>query len=65
MSQLSGAPAWKKSSRCDAADCVEVAQHGGMVAVRDTTRPDVHLTFDRASWHGLMQDLRQGHHLAR
>lgn len=50
-------PVWKKSSRCDATDCVEVAWHAEGVAVRDNTRPDVNLTFDPASWTGLLAGL--------
>jgi hypothetical protein len=61
MSQLSGAPVWVKSSRCDAGQCVEVSWQGERIAVRDNTRPDIHLGFDRTSWLGLVQRLRHGH----
>lgn len=61
MSQLkSSAVAWRKSSRCDSNACVEVAQLGGEVAVRNSTRPEFKLTFDGASWHGLLDELRGG-----
>lgn len=52
--------AWRKSSRCDGGNCVEVAQFGGGVAIRDTTIPDTHLMVDRASWAQLIQALRDG-----
>jgi hypothetical protein len=58
MSQLSGAPVWVKSSRCDAGQCVEVSWQGERIAVRDNTQPDIHLSLDRASWRGLVQWLR-------
>jgi hypothetical protein len=51
---------WLKSSRCDSGQCVEVAWRASGVAVRDSTLVDVQLTFDRASWHGLVRDLRGG-----
>lgn len=51
-------PAWRKSSRCDIGQCVEVALWGGDVAVRDNTRPEIHLTFDGASWESLLRALR-------
>jgi hypothetical protein len=58
MSQM--APQWNKSSRCDGSQCVEVANLPDAAAVRDSTKPESHLVFDRGSWHALMQDLRSG-----
>lgn len=61
MSQAgSSAMAWRKSSRCDSGHCVEVAWRADGVAVRNNVVPDVQLSFDRASWHGLVRDLRGG-----
>lgn len=61
MSQLETAgPMWRKSSRCDSATCVEVADYGSTVGVRDNTQPDVHLRFDRESWRSLLRDIRDG-----
>jgi hypothetical protein len=51
-------PRWRKSSRCDNDLCVEVAWRDGEVAVRDNSRPEIHLTFDRASWHDLVREIR-------
>jgi hypothetical protein len=56
----SSVPPWRKSSRCDSGQCVEVAWRTGGVAVRNNTIPDLQLSFDRASWHGLLRDLRSG-----
>jgi hypothetical protein len=61
MSQTGPRAAWRKSSFCDNADCVEVAMDLTGVAVRDTTRPDVHLVFDQSSWRELLRDVRAGH----
>jgi hypothetical protein len=51
---------WRKSSRCDSGTCLEVAWRTGGVAVRDNTVPNVQLTFDQASWHSLVHDVRGG-----
>ena len=60
MSQHEPVAVWRKSSRCDSNHCVEVAVRDNGVAVRDTTRPDTHLSFDNRSWHGLVQAIRGG-----
>ena len=61
MSQVESAvPAWRKSSRCDHGQCVEVAWRESGVAVRDNTQPGTHLTFDGASWHDLVREIRGG-----
>jgi hypothetical protein len=61
MSQVeSVVPGWIKSSRCDNDLCVEVAWRDGGVAVRDNSRPGIHLTFDTASWVGLVREIRGG-----
>lgn len=53
---------WRKSSRCDAGSCVEVAHSGGVVGVRNSTKPDVHLHFDGESWRNLLREIRGGQH---
>jgi hypothetical protein len=60
MSQTGPRAAWRKSSFCDSADCVEVWMDQGRVAVRDTTRPEVSLVFDPSSWQGLLRDAGAG-----
>jgi hypothetical protein len=61
MSQVESAvPGWRSSSRCDNSLCVEVAWRDGGVAVRDNAQPDTHLSFDVASWRGLLRELRDG-----
>ena len=59
----SGVPAtaaWRKSSRCDGGNCVEVASYEAGVAIRDSRVPDTHLTVDRASGRQLLQAVRSG-----
>lgn len=53
---------WRKSSRCDSGSCLEVAWRTDGVAVRDNTILGAYLTFDQASWQGLLRDLRGGLH---
>jgi hypothetical protein len=61
MSELGGAGLrWRRSSRCDSGQCVEVARlAGGGVAVRDSARLDAGmLTFTKAEWTGFLAALR-------
>jgi hypothetical protein len=51
---------WQKSSFCDNATCLEVANDRDMVAVRNNTRPDIRLTLDRSSWQDLVAGVRNG-----
>jgi hypothetical protein len=53
-------PGWRKSSKCDNGNCVEVRWLDGGVAVRDNAEPDTHLSFDVASWRSLLRELRDG-----
>lgn len=43
-------PAWRKSRRCEATTCVEVAALGPAVGVRNSTDPGVHLRFSASAW---------------
>lgn len=60
MSQTGPRAAWRKSSFCDAAECVEVLVDQAGVAVRDTTQPGVNLVFDPSSWQELLREVRAG-----
>lgn len=55
--------AWKKSTRCDAGNCVEVKINDGVVAVRDNTDPQTSLAFDRESWAALLGRLSADRHV--
>lgn len=50
-------PAWRKSRRCEATTCVEVATIGLAVGVRNSTDPDVHLEFSGTAWTAFVADL--------
>lgn len=60
MNEHLGRPRWRKSRYCDANNCVEVAWHGGGVAVRDNAVPEVEINVDPGSWRDLLRDLRTG-----
>ena len=49
--------AWRKTRRCEATTCVEVATIGLVVGVRNSTDPDVHLEFSGAAWTAFVADL--------
>lgn len=42
---------WRKSSRCGTSTCVEVAQHGDAILIRDSKNPDAGtLAVTRDEW---------------
>jgi hypothetical protein len=58
------APVWRKSSYSaeqDFGTCVEVAELGPCLGVRDSKDPHgPHLTFSRASWSAFIGGIRSG-----
>jgi Domain of unknown function (DUF397) len=53
--------AWRRSSRCDAGSCVEVAHIDGAFAVRDSKdRSGPTLLFTRAEWSAFVAGVRAG-----
>ena len=52
---------WRRSTRCDSAACVEVAQTADVVAVRDSKRTDgPALAFTHAEWRAFVAGVRAG-----
>ncbi len=53
---------WRKSSRSTSAgNCVEMAEFGGRVAVRDSKDPDgPRLVFGQEAWRGFVAGIRAG-----
>jgi Domain of unknown function (DUF397) len=53
---------WNKSSRSGAnGNCVETADIGGQIAVRDSKNPDgPRLSLSHNSWRGFVADVRDG-----
>ena len=55
---------WRKSSHSTGGNqCVEVAEVGGTVAVRDSKNPDGgHLTFGAAAWNAFLGNVKRGNY---
>lgn len=54
-------PAWRRSKRCESAQCIEVARIEGLVAIRDSKDPHgVVLTFTLAEWGAFVDGVRDG-----
>jgi hypothetical protein len=52
---------WRKSTRCDANSCVEVAMLPNVVAIRNSTDPDGPvLSFSPDVWRGFVRSIRAG-----
>jgi hypothetical protein len=52
---------WRKSSRCDAGQCVEVARLDDNYALRNSTLPEgTVLTFNSTMWSGFLAAARAG-----
>ncbi|MEJ3744610.1 DUF397 domain-containing protein [Actinomycetes bacterium KLBMP 9797] len=51
---------WQKSTRCESHACVEVARMPESVAVRNSTRPQQHLSFAGPAWRAFLAGVRDG-----
>jgi hypothetical protein len=51
---------WRKSARCEAHNCVEVAKRADDVAIRNSAVPDAQLAFDRPVWAAFISGVRAG-----
>ncbi len=58
MDDSEGRMIWKRA--CSDAACVEVAEAGTEVHVRNSERPDHSVTFTRAEWETFKEGIRQG-----
>ena len=52
--------AWRKSARCEAHNCVEVAERADEVAIRNSAVPEAQLAFDRPVWAVFISGVRAG-----
>jgi len=55
-----GAGDWRRSSKCEATSCVEVADLDGVVGLRNSNEPDTALTFTAESWRVFVASVRAG-----
>ncbi len=61
-----GQMAWRKSSRCESHTCLEVAEApGGRMAVRNSTRPQLSLSFEGPAWQAFVSTVRSGDLVSR
>jgi hypothetical protein len=51
---------WRKSTRCEAGACVEVATEGPQVGLRNSTKPEVSLALDATAWRQFIAGVRAG-----
>ena len=52
---------WRRASRCNGGNCVEVAFVGGGVAVRDSKLKDgPHLEYTRDEWRAFLDGVKAG-----
>lgn len=53
-------PAFRRSSRCESANCVEVATDGNGAVMRNSTAPENRLAFDAATWRHFIAGVATG-----
>ncbi|GAB3152180.1 hypothetical protein GCM10027290_42480 [Micromonospora sonneratiae] len=51
---------WRKSSRCESQQCVEVARTATGMAVRDSADPGWHITIASPAWQAFVASVRDG-----
>jgi hypothetical protein len=51
---------WRKSARCEAHNCVEVAKRTDEVAIRNSAVPDAQLAFAHPVWAAFIGGVRAG-----
>ncbi|NUO55144.1 MAG: DUF397 domain-containing protein [Hamadaea sp.] len=52
---------WRRSTKCEAGACVEVADLGGeAVGMRNSTRPEIEITFPVETWREFVAGVRVG-----
>jgi hypothetical protein len=51
---------WRRSSRCDAGACVEVAKLDAMIMIRDSAEPDSSVAISYDIWRGFVSKVQAG-----
>ena len=54
------AAAWQRSTKCEQGACVEVAGLGKSVGLRNSTLPEVAISFPVGSWRDFVAGVRAG-----
>jgi hypothetical protein len=61
MTHPSTQPRWKKSSKCETGACVEAADLGESIGVRNSTHPDGMITlFSKSQWADFVAGAKNG-----
>lgn len=60
QSPMTAAPVWRRSSRCEMGNCLEISATAAKVFVRSSNDPDVVLTLDHLQWSDLVAAVREG-----
>lgn len=55
-----GKAAWRRSTKCESAACVEIADLGDDVALRNSTDPGRNVVFSREDWRSFVAGVRAG-----
>jgi Domain of unknown function (DUF397) len=59
-SRRAGKATWRKASRCQQGECLEISEHDGKVMLRDSSDPEVVLRLDAASWRAFAEAIIVG-----
>jgi Domain of unknown function (DUF397) len=54
------AAVWQRSTKCESSGCVEVAGLGESVGLRNSTLPEVAITFPVTTWRDFIASVRAG-----
>lgn len=60
MGEMVVTRAWRKSTRCETAACVEVATDGPLVGLRNSAEPGIALMVDGAAWTAFVRAVKDG-----
>jgi len=52
--------AWRRSTKCEAGTCVEVADLGEAVGLRNSTRPEIAIAIPVETWRDFVAGVRAG-----
>jgi hypothetical protein len=60
-----GTIGWRKSTRCESHQCVEIALGEGEAGIRNSASPEHHLTFAAPTWRNFIAGVQAGEFAAR
>jgi hypothetical protein len=60
MDEMGPVAQWRKSRRCESSHCVEVAPLGTEIGMRNSQRPELHLTLSPDAWRSFVAGVSAG-----